>query len=180
MLVLSLDSSSSNISFCLIKTSTPVLYMYKKTNEKTLNLLPKLFNDFDINPKDIDAFFVSIGIGYSTPLKIGINIIKSMAMALEKPIYTYINIDAVAKVFFKDGEIFLFRKVSNAYVGAFYKNGIREVDIREYKTLPQNAKDIEEFEWIFSYIGYEAFKDYKPSDIFIVEPIYTRAPTRVF
>ena len=93
MLVLSLDSSSSNISFCLIKTSTPVLYMYKKTNEKTLNLLPKLFNDFDINPKDIDAFFVSIGIGYSTPLKIGINIIKSMAMALEKPIYTYINIE---------------------------------------------------------------------------------------
>ena len=54
------------------------------------------------------------------------------------------------------------------------------MDIREYKTLPQNAKDIEEFEWIFSYIGYEAFKDYKPSDIFIVEPIYTRAPTRVF
>lgn len=180
MLILSLDSSSSNISFCLLKAQKLINLVYKKTQEKTLNLIPHLFNAFNINPKEIDAFYVSIGIGYATPLKIGINILKAMAISLEKPIYTFTNIDAVAKMYFDDKDVFLYRPVSNAYVGAFYKNGLKEDDIKEYKELPKNAYNIEEFEHMFSYIGYLAFKDKKQDDIKSIEPIYTRPPTRVF
>ncbi|MGC9143782.1 TsaB family protein [Hydrogenobaculum sp.] len=181
MLILSLDTSSSNVSFCLLKASKPVLSFYKKTNEKTLNLLPFLFNTFDIKPKEIDAFFVCIGIGYATPLRIGINFIKAMCIALEKPIYTFINIDAVARTMFSHDSLFLYRKVSNAYVGAYYESGKRVSDIAEYKELPDvPSKDVEEYEHMFSYLGYEAFKKENPSDLFFVEPIYTRPPTRVF
>jgi Inactive homolog of metal-dependent proteases, putative molecular chaperone len=181
MLILSLDTSSSNVSFCLLKDSKPVLSFYKKTNEKTLSLLPFLFNTFDIKPAEIDAFFVCIGIGYATPLRIGVNFTKAMCIALEKPIYSFINIDAVAKTMFSKDSLFLYRKVSNAYVGAYYEKGYRVSDIEEYKELPDAmSKDIEEYEHMFSCLGYEAFKEEKPSDIFFVEPIYTRPPTRVF
>ncbi len=180
MIALSLDTSSSNVSLCLLKASKPVLSFYKETNEKTLNLLPSLFNEFNINPEDIDAFFVSTGIGYATPLKIGINFIKAMAIALDKPIYTFTNIDALAKTLFKNEKVFLYRKVSDAYTGAFYEKGQRISDIREYRELPDdNILDIEDYQHMFSYLGYMAFKDEKPSDIFSVEPIYTRPPTRV-
>ncbi len=180
MSVLSLDSSSSNISFCILKAEKPMVFVYKNTQEKTLSLIPSLFNAFDIKPQEIDAFYVSVGIGYATPLKIGINIVKSMAMALEKPIYTFINIDAIAKMYFNNVDIFLYRPISNAYVGAFYKNGLRECDIKEYKELPQESYNIEEFEHMFSYFGYLAFKNKKEDDVFNIEPIYTRPPTRVF
>lgn len=180
MLILSLDSSSSNISLSLVKSQKPILHIYKQTKEKTLNLIPFLFNAFDINPQNIDGFYVSIGIGYSTPLKIGINFVKSMAMALNKPIYTFINMDAVAKMYFPNEDVFLYRPVSNAYVGAFYSIGIRKEDIREYKELPSKAHNIEEFEHMFSYLGYLAFKEKKEDNIINVEPIYTRAPTRIF
>ncbi len=180
MIVLSLDTSSSNVSFCLLKASKPILSFYKDTNEKTLNLLPYLFNQFEIDPASIDAFFVSIGVGYSTPLKIGINFIKAIAIALQKPIYTFTNIDALAKTLFKNEDLFLYRKISNAYVGAFYEKGKRLSDIEEYQELPETySKNIEDYEHMFSYLGYEAFKDTNPSNLFLIEPIYTRPPTRV-
>jgi tRNA threonylcarbamoyladenosine biosynthesis protein TsaB len=181
MLILSLDTSSSSISLSLFENNRVVLNFYKKTSEKTLRLLPSLFSYLDINPKSIAAFYVSIGVGYATPLRIGINFIKAMAMSLEKPIYTFVNLDAVAKTMFKDQEIFLYRKVSDAYVGAFYKNAEAISSPKEYKELPEaDAKDIEEHEHMFSYLGYEAFKNSNPVDLFLVEPIYTRPPTRVF
>jgi len=184
MLILSLDTSSSSISLSLFENNRVVLNFYKKTSEKTLRLLPSLFSYLDINPKSIAAFYISIGVGYATPLRIGINFIKAMAMAmsLEKPIYTFVNLDAVAKTMFKDQEIFLYRKVSDAYVGAFYKNAEAiSSSPKEYKELPEaDAKDIEEYEHMFSYLGYEAFKNSNPVDLFLVEPIYTRPPTRVF
>ncbi len=180
MIVLSLDTSSSNISLCLLKASKPTLFFYKHTNEKTLSFLPSLFHQFDIEPKHIDAFFVSIGIGYATPLKIGINFIKAMAIALDKPIYTFINMDALARTLFKDEDIFLYRKVSNAYIGAFYKRGERTSDIKEYKDIPEyHSYDIEEHQHMYSYLGYMAFKEENPSDLFLIEPIYTRPPTRI-
>ncbi len=178
MLALSLDSSSSNISFSLFKGDMVLLKAYKNTQEKTLNLLPKLFNAFDINPKDIDIFFLSIGIGYATPLKIGINFIKAMAISLDKPIVIYTNIDAVAKTYFKDEDIFLYKKVSDSYVGAFYEKGIRISEIEEVHELPHYSKYIEEYEHMFSEIGYLTFKSEKPTSTYLIEPLYTRAPTR--
>ncbi len=92
MRLLSLDTSFSFVNLTLIEDGKVVLHHLVDDNKKTLQHLPSLLKELRIEPENVDAFAVSLGVGYLTSLRIGITFMKTLAYLERKPIVGYENL----------------------------------------------------------------------------------------
>jgi tRNA A37 threonylcarbamoyladenosine modification protein TsaB len=92
MRLLSLDTSFSFINLTLIEEGRVLVHHCKDEGKKTLEYLPKVFKEIDIDPYQVDAYAVSLGVGYLTSLRIGITFIKTIAYLTKKPVVSYENL----------------------------------------------------------------------------------------
>jgi tRNA threonylcarbamoyladenosine biosynthesis protein TsaB len=100
MIILSVDTSSSNYSIALLKQDILIDEFRAKTaNSCSSGLIPaigKLLSDNSYNIKDVNAFCVGLGPGSFTGLRIGLTTVRALAMALKKPITGVPSIDSLA------------------------------------------------------------------------------------
>ncbi len=91
MKILSLDSSATSASVCLFdveenKIIGDFFINTKLTHSQTLvPMIDSLLSNVNVQLSDIDAFAVNVGPGSFTGIRIGVSVIKGMAMALNKP-----------------------------------------------------------------------------------------------
>ncbi|HAV40672.1 MAG: tRNA threonylcarbamoyladenosine biosynthesis protein TsaB [Aquificota bacterium] len=190
MRLLSLDTSFSFINLTLIEDGKVVLHHYVDDGKKTLEHLPSLLKSLGVEPEHMDAFAVSLGVGYLTSLRIGITFMKTLAYLTKKPIVGYENLYMMCHFLKREGEFCVALKVSNQIFCRRCKDGkIGEIEV--LKSLPESIKvvglsgqglgDISlEFFPFSLYGGLWAYKrlmeGYGGDNPVLLEPIYLRPP----
>ncbi len=189
MRLFSIDFSFSTINFSLFEEESLKILYAQKLEKKLLDELPDIFLKLSIDFRKIDVLATSVGVGYSTPLKIGITFIKTIAYSLKKPLYTYENLFLMGKFSEKEGILMPCLTVGNQRVCSIIENkkeiikpAVYSKDI--FESFEDKAYILEKKEdFFFSYYGglytLERIKNnQEPPDIFEIEPIYVRGPAR--
>jgi tRNA threonylcarbamoyladenosine biosynthesis protein TsaB len=99
-IILSADTSSERFSLALLK-GHGVISRFRaiSLNRQSSDMLPeidRLLKAKKISAKDIGLFCVGLGPGSFTGLRIGVTVMRTMALALSKPIVGVTSIDAIA------------------------------------------------------------------------------------
>lgn len=109
MLILGVDCSSKQGSVAVVKDDKPLYQCVYDSNmthsQNLLSLIDNAVSICGINKNDIDLFAVTIGPGSFTGLRIGIALVKGMAMALDKPCVGVSSLKAMAKSVDFDGVV---------------------------------------------------------------------------
>lgn len=100
MKILAVDCSALCGSVCVMDNDQIICESFinvKLTHSQTLmSMIDSILKNSMINIKDIDVFAVSNGPGSFTGLRIGISLIKGLAMALNKPCVAVSTLEAIA------------------------------------------------------------------------------------
>lgn len=100
MKILAVDCSAICGSMCVIDDGLIICESFinvKLTHSQTLMpMIDSCLKNAMVDIKDIDAFAVSNGPGSFTGIRIGISIIKGLAMALDKPCIAVSTLEAIA------------------------------------------------------------------------------------
>lgn len=107
MLILGVDCSSKQGSVAIVKDGRPLYQSVYDSNmthsQNLLSLIENAVTICGINKKDIDLFAVTLGPGSFTGLRIGLALIKGMAMALGKSCVGVSSLRAMAECVDLDG-----------------------------------------------------------------------------
>ncbi|MFN3814235.1 MAG: tRNA threonylcarbamoyladenosine biosynthesis protein TsaB [Aquificaceae bacterium] len=188
MKVLSFDTSFSFLNLSIIENGKPTLLFFLDGEKKTLENLPKVFQDMDIYPQEYDAYAISLGVGYLTPLRIGITFMKTWAYLFKKPIVGYENLELMLKYAQTHFPCMACLKVSNKiFARTLDEKGISDIKIVSFQELDLErtislkgqgieSKTVLEFFPFSLYGGLESYKKlssgYRGDDPFFLEPIY--------
>ena len=100
MIILSADTSSDKFSLAVLRGNDIVArFNAVSPNRQSSDMLPeidRLLTGNSLNIKDIGLFCVGLGPGSFTGLRIGVTIMRTMALALKRPITGIPSIDAIA------------------------------------------------------------------------------------
>lgn len=102
MKVLSLDSSAQSASVCIYDLDNDKLIgeFYINTNlthsQTLVPMIDALLSSTKLELSDIDVFAVNVGPGSFTGIRIGVSVIKGMAMALDKPCVGISTLESMA------------------------------------------------------------------------------------
>ncbi len=100
MKVLALDSSAKSASVAIVEDGFIIGEFFINTSLTHSQTLVPMIDDLLKNTKwsldEMDAFAVSAGPGSFTGIRIGISVIKGMAMALDKPCFGVSTLEALA------------------------------------------------------------------------------------
>lgn len=192
MRVFSLDTSFSFFNFTLIEDKKVVLHHYVDTDKKTLELLPSELKKWGVELSGVDAFAVSVGVGYLTSLRIGITFIKTLAYLAQKPVFAYENLELMCKYVMAPQPKVCLLKVSN---NLFYRtcedgyispikiaSSLEDLPKGELITLQAQGLGGHELSYFpFSLYGglwaYERLKEgAKGVELMLLEPIYLKPP----
>ena len=109
MLILGIDCSSKQGSVAIVRDDKPLYQcVYDSNMTHSQNLLALIENAVTIcgiDKTDIDLFAVTLGPGSFTGLRIGLALVKGMAMALDKPCVGVSSLKAMAECTDLDGVV---------------------------------------------------------------------------
>jgi tRNA threonylcarbamoyladenosine biosynthesis protein TsaB len=89
--LLGIDTSSENLSFCIVKDGHTHFSLNRRLKfgaSKLIQYIDKYFSQSPLKLKDIDAFILGAGPGSFTGLRISFAAVKALSLALNKPIIT--------------------------------------------------------------------------------------------
>ena len=99
-IILSADTSGERFSLALLKSNEVIgRFRAGSANRQSSDMLPELDRMLKaqrISLRDIGLFCVGLGPGSFTGLRIGVTVMRTMAIALNKPIVGVASIDAIA------------------------------------------------------------------------------------
>lgn len=190
MRLFSLDTSFSFINLTVIENGKVILHQYVDDGKKTLEHLPGVLKDFNIKTEEMDAFAVSLGVGYLTSLRIGITFMKTLAYLTKKPIVGYENLHMMCLFVKEPSEKFVALKVSqNLFCRKCTKDHIGDIQVlketpKELITVGLSSQEVGDIRlefFPFSVYGglwaYEKLKEgYEGDDPMLLEPIYLKPP----
>ncbi|MEN3029184.1 MAG: tRNA threonylcarbamoyladenosine biosynthesis protein TsaB [Aquificaceae bacterium] len=188
MRLLALDTSFSFLNATLIEEGEVIACFYEDRGKKTLEELPAVLKRMEVNPDEVDAFAVSIGIGYLTSLRIGITFMKTLAYLTKKPILGFENLYIMGLFTqVEEPKVCLLRVSNNVFYRVFSGGEAGPVEIMK-DSLPQVRKvglkrqGLGELEFFpFSLYGglwaYRRLQEgYGGDDPLFLEPLYMKPP----
>ena len=109
MLILGVDCSSKQGSVAIVRDEKPLYQCVYDSNmthsQNLLGLIENAVTICGISKNDIDLFAVTLGPGSFTGLRIGLALVKGMAMALDKPCVGVSSLKAMAECVDLDGVV---------------------------------------------------------------------------
>lgn len=109
MLILGVDCSSKQGSVAIVRDDKPLYQCVYDSNmthsQNLLGLIENAVTICGIKKSDIDLFAVTLGPGSFTGLRIGLALVKGMAMALNKPCVGVSSLKAMAECADLDGVV---------------------------------------------------------------------------
>ena len=201
---LSIDSYSEILGLCILKDGKILyrlsVYKSKPFSETIVSKLDKIFKEENLDKQSLKGVIVNKGVGGYTGLRVGISTAKTIAYALNIPIYSYETLETLAyKYRSKECKTLVCVNAGKgeAYYQIFFTslNKVRKTSdinltkVLEFKSLILKEKpnlivskniDIEGKNIIkdnedLAYIGaVYSLKEKREEDIFKLEPIYIR------
>ncbi|WP_448587221.1 tRNA threonylcarbamoyladenosine biosynthesis protein TsaB [Thermocrinis sp.] len=188
MRLLSLDTSFSFLNISFIEEGKVSLLYYEESSKKSLELLPSVLKKLGVEPEEFDAFAISVGMGYSTSLRIGITFLKTLAYLSRKPIYTYENLELMLRYTpLHPPKIALLKVSKNVFYRVFDGRSLSPVKVWKGEPLEGNtlALKSQSIEFAFHQLEFFPFSAYggllayerlasgdKGEDPFKIEPYY--------
>ncbi len=195
MKILSLDTSFSFFNLSVVEDGKLVLLHYVDSGRKTLENLPKVLSDLCIDPREFDAFAVSVGVGYLTSLRIGVTFMKTTAYNLRKPIVSYENLYLMGRFTPAPLPRLPCLKVStNLFYRVFEGERVSEVKLHRGEDLEGTIVSLETFSeelpggrrFLHPFFPFSAYggvyaheyleKNPEGEDVFGIEPVYLKPP----
>lgn len=155
MNTLSIDTSSNNCSVAILKDFNllgEININYKlQHSEQLMPIIESLLTSLELKPLDLDNLCLSTGPGSFTGLRIGLSLIKGMALALNLPIYAANSLEILSYELLGTNAyiIPMVDALRGGYYNGIYKfnNGILKTvrspqinTIEEIKDITQNLK----------------------------------------
>ena len=108
MVILAVHSTSASLSVAITKNRVVLREVILPPDRKHLEMLAPLIRDvtaeLHLSVMDIDGFGVAMGPGTFSGTRVGLAMIKGMALALAKPVAGISSLDILAWQALKDGE----------------------------------------------------------------------------
>lgn len=155
MIILAVETSSNNCSTSISKDGkllSELNFDYEKQHSVILMpMIEKMLSILNISPSEIDAYSINLGPGSFTGLRIGLSVIKAMAFAQNKTIYSYDSFLTLAEnVKYHNGEILVvidaLRKTYYSQVLKYNKDNhsfdiLVEAKVRNFDEINELCKD---------------------------------------
>ncbi len=180
MKILSLDTSYSTFNFSILEEGE-VVFLFIEEGKKTLELLPRVFEELKINFEEFDAFCVCRGVGYSTPLRIGITFLKTVSYTLKRPLLSYTNfevfrrLDERATPLLKVSHYWLSEEEGKVKILKEFEKDRTYITLERFE-LPKGLRLITykllPFSYQGAYICYEKLRRGEVEDPLTLEPLY--------
>ena len=190
--ILSIDTSFAFTNISVICDGKLELLHYIHTDKKTLENMPKLLEELNIDISEFSAFAVSRGVGYLTSVRIGITFVKTWAYLYDKPVVSYENLEILARYTQSDYPKIPYLKVSSHIMYRIAgEDKISEIKIYKGEDIEGTGITLSFWQdricksnivlpfFPFSAFGgmyaYEKLKDFKEGeDVFKLEPVYIK------
>ncbi|NLC66870.1 MAG: tRNA (adenosine(37)-N6)-threonylcarbamoyltransferase complex dimerization subunit type 1 TsaB [Clostridium sp.] len=155
MYILSIDTSSNNCSVAILKDFNllaEVNINYKlQHSEQLMPIIENLLESLDLKPSSLDNLCLSIGPGSFTGLRIGLSLIKGMALALNIPIYAANSLETLSYAFLGTSYYILpmIDALRGGYYNAIYKFNnnkleiVKKPDINTISEIEKNIQDLD-------------------------------------
>ncbi len=188
MRLFSLDTSFSSVNLTVVEDGRVALHHWIEDRKKTLEHLPSLLRELKVEPEEMDAFAVSVGVGYLTSLRIGITFMKTLAYLSGKPIVGYENLSLMCQfVRLPEEKVVALRVSSNVFCRVCRESQVGEVQPLVESDLPLvglASQDLGDFRleyFPFSLYGglwaYNRLKEgYRGDEPMLLEPLYLKPP----
>ena len=126
-------------------------------SEKLMEMISTLFNNSEIELKDVGHIAISIGPGSFTGLRIGLSVAKGLAYGADLPMVPVPNFDALAlqisSYLEKDGTFFVINKanITESYVGRYQvtENYFKQIEEVKLVSTSELKKTIHKSDNIF-------------------------------
>lgn len=162
-----IDTSNQPMSIALIQNGNVIDEI--NSNEKvnhSVQLLPniqKLFNDNDINKKELNRIIVAKGPGSYTGVRIGVTVAKTLAYALKTELYGVSSLAALAATFKDDFGLLvpiIDARREAVYTGIYQwkENQLENVVKDQYLTIDELKNILKEIQHPYIFIGQDAEK----------------------
>ncbi|KAA0258071.1 tRNA (adenosine(37)-N6)-threonylcarbamoyltransferase complex dimerization subunit type 1 TsaB [Deferribacter autotrophicus] len=134
MKTLFLDTSSNYLSLSIYQSSAIIysnsVLLKSRFNEELLSIIDFAFKSLKIDIRDIDEFYVVVGPGSFTGIRIGVSTILGLSLSTGRPLYGITSLDAAALRLNKDKNV---DKISVATKLRLNEYAYREYDFKENK-----------------------------------------------
>lgn len=169
MRILALDTSSNTAAAAVMEDDVIIgeyVLNHKKTHsQKIMVMIERLLDDLELKVSDIDYFAASVGPGSFTGLRIGVETVKALAHAVQKPVISVGTLEALAyNVPATDYIIvsIMDARRGNVYAASYmWDDGLKELGSSEAMTIDECIESCRNFlETVFVGDGVIVYRDY--------------------
>ncbi|MEE3928524.1 tRNA (adenosine(37)-N6)-threonylcarbamoyltransferase complex dimerization subunit type 1 TsaB [Mycoplasmopsis ciconiae] len=176
-----LDVTNQEFYYAIFNKNQIIYRNFIPQIKKKVELIPKVFEDslkeVKLKMGNIEGFYLNVGPGYFTGVRIGLVFFRTLALLLNKPIYTISSFEILKKQNPDKKHFYIDAQGKKAYF----------LDLDNLKNQLQESIQVIDFVGEFDKIDYfkfeknfenylNLFKKYDYSKVLEIEPLYIKKP----
>lgn len=162
MKYLVIDTCTSSLIISIIQNDKILAIHEEKLNSdmstKIIPVMQELFNNLNMEPKDIDKIFVAVGPGSFTGIRIGVTVAKTFAWSLNIPIVPFSSLELMATTNIKEDYIVPIINARRDFVYAgIYDEHLTVIEKDKYISIEDLKNKLQDKN--YSFVSYDAFEN---------------------
>lgn len=168
MKYLVIDTCTSSLIISIIQNDKILAIHEEKLNSdmstKIIPVMQELFNNLNMEPKDIDKILVAVGPGSFTGIRIGVTVAKTFAWSLNIPIVPFSSLELMATTNIKEDYIVPIINARRDFVYAgIYDEHLTVIEKDKYISIEDLKNKLQDKN--YSFVSYDAFEN-----LTVIEP----------
>lgn len=162
MKYLVIDTCTSSLIISIIQNDKILAIHEEKLNSdmstKIIPVMQELFNNLNMEPKDIDKIFVAVGPGSFTGIRIGVTVAKTFAWSLNIPIVPFSSLELMATTNIKEDYIVPIINARRDFVYAgIYDEHLTVIEKDKYISIEDLKNKLQDKN--YSFVSYDTFEN---------------------
>lgn len=162
MKYLVIDTCTSSLIISIIQNDKILAIHEEKLNSdmstKIIPVMQELFNNLNMEPKDIDKIFVAVGPGSFTGIRIGVTVAKTFAWSLNIPIVPFSSLELIATTNIKEDYIVPIINARRDFVYAgIYDEHLTVIEKDKYISIEDLKNKLQDKN--YSFVSYDTFEN---------------------
>lgn len=162
MKYLVIDTCTSSLIISIIQNDKILAIHEEKLNSdmstKIIPVMQELFNNLNMEPKDIDKILVAVGPGSFTGIRIGVTVAKTFAWSLNIPIVPFSSLELMATTNIKEDYIVPIINARRDFVYAgIYDEHLTVIEKDKYISIEDLKNKLQDKN--YSFVSYDTFEN---------------------
>lgn len=162
MKYLVIDTCTSSLIISIIQNDKILAIHEEKLNSdmstKIIPVMQELFNNLNMEPKDIDKILVAVGPGSFTGIRIGVTVAKTFAWSLNIPIVPFSSLELIATTNIKEDYIVPIINARRDFVYAgIYDEHLTVIEKDKYISIEDLKNKLQDKN--YSFVSYDTFEN---------------------